>query len=313
MSKMRLIVSCIFAVAVAGLVLPANAADTSFDTDLKLNDSGSRTQIFMEGVEVLRVDAGSSFVFGDVANAGIPFSIRANGGDRVVVTAASTTLKNNLRIDNSTLRSQVFMEDHEVIRVDRGTAFLIGDIAGAGIACQLRTAGLTRLNIATDGSSAFSGDVTVDGETTTDVLQITGGADLAEQFEVQGAEAQPGMVVCIDPATPGHLMVSTKPYDKTVAGIISGANGLNPGMTMGQQGTIAAGGHPVALTGRVYCLVDATKEAVTPGDLLTTSSTPGHAMKASDHAQAMGAIIGKAMTPVAQGQKAMALVLVSLQ
>jgi len=81
---------------------------------------------------------------------------------------------------------------------------------------------------------------------------------------------------------------------------------------MGQKGTKADGQHPVALTGRVYCWVDATHNAVEPGDLITTSDTPGHGMKASDHTKAQGAIIGKAMTSLPEG-KGLVLMLVSLQ
>jgi hypothetical protein len=69
----------------------------------------------------------------------------------------------------------------------------------------------------------------------------------------------------------------------------------------------------VALTGRVYCLCDASSGGIEPGDLLTTSDTPGHAMKVTDHARAQGAIIGKAMTRLAQGETGRVLVLVSLQ
>jgi hypothetical protein len=71
--------------------------------------------------------------------------------------------------------------------------------------------------------------------------------------------------------------------------------------------------HPVALTGRVYCWVEAGAAGIVPGDLLTTSEAPGHAMKVADHAQAMGAIIGKAMTPLVAGEKGLVMVLVSLQ
>lgn len=152
------------------------------------------------------------------------------------------------------------------------------------------------------------------GTGTVNVLEILGGADLAEQFNVNGADAiEPGSVVCIDAQNPGELVLSTKAYDKTVAGVISGAGGLKTGMKMGQQGSEADGEHPVALTGRVYVKVDATKAGVAPGDLLTTSDLPGYAMKALDHDAAMGAIIGKAMTPLAQGETGLVLVLVSLQ
>ncbi|MDX2197720.1 MAG: hypothetical protein SF069_01970 [Phycisphaerae bacterium] len=147
-----------------------------------------------------------------------------------------------------------------------------------------------------------------------DELQIAGGSDLSEQFDIASAssEPQPGMVVCIDPANPGKLIVSSKANDRTVAGIISGAGGVKPGMYMGQAGTAADGKSPVALTGRVYCFVDASNGAIQPGDLLTTSATPGHAMKVSDHSAAQGAIIGKAMSSLESGQ-GLVLVLVNLQ
>ena len=72
------------------------------------------------------------------------------------------------------------------------------------------------------------------------------------------------------------------------------------------------GGQNVALSGRVYVEADASAGAIEPGDLLTTSHKPGHAMKVTDHARAQGAIIGKAMSPLAEGT-GMVLVLVSLQ
>src|SRR6516164_1607611 len=130
---------------------------------------------------------------------------------------------------------------------------------------------------------------------------ITGGGDLAEPFEASGA-IKPGMVVAIDPAWPGRLRIADKAYDRTVAGIVSGANGINPGLTMKQQGTVVDGSLPVALTGRVYCWADASNGPINPGDLLIASNTPGHAMKVANHAKAHGATIGKAMTKLEQGE-----------
>src|SRR5262245_46037129 len=73
----------------------------------------------------------------------------------------------------------------------------------------------------------------VNTRTTTRILTITGGADLAEPFEVnatagQPDEIKPGMVVIIDPDRPGALKLSDQPADTRVAGIISGAKGLSP-------------------------------------------------------------------------------------
>ena len=75
------------------------------------------------------------------------------------------------------------------------------------------------------------------------------------------------------------------------------------------QVTIDGESHPVALTGKVYV------KAVGPikvGDLLTTSSVPGHAMAATDRDRAFGATLGKAMSNLDEGT-GLVLVLVSLQ
>jgi hypothetical protein len=152
-----------------------------------------------------------------------------------------------------------------------------------------------------------------EGVISTEVLTITGGSDLSEKFDVSSepGHAKPGMIVSIDAERPGELRVSDRPYDPAVAGVISGAGGVKPGMLMGQRGTVADGQHPVALSGRVYCYVDSGYGAVKPGDLITTSATPGHGMRA-DPAQASGTSIGKAMTSLEHG-KGLVLVLVSLQ
>ena len=108
------------------------------------------------------------------------------------------------------------------------------------------------------------------------------------------------------------LVVSAQAYDRRVAGILSGAGGINPGMLMGQPGTLADGDQPVALSGRVYVWADASNGAIVPGDLLTTSNVPGHAMKVTNYSKAQGATIGKAMTGL-QGGRGLVLVLVTLQ
>ena len=141
---------------------------------------------------------------------------------------------------------------------------------------------------------------------TGDVIVVRGdvkleGADCAEEFDVTGLEyVEMGMVMVIDEK--GRLRVSEKPYDKRVAGVVSGAGKYKPGIVLdrhsgeGERTTIA-------LIGKVYCKVDAENGAIEVGDLLTTSSTFGHAMKASDPLKAFGAVIGKALQscPVGQG------------
>jgi carbonic anhydrase/acetyltransferase-like protein (isoleucine patch superfamily) len=143
---------------------------------------------------------------------------------------------------------------------------------------------------------------------------IVTGADLAERFTVTDGSKQaiPGYVMAIDTEHPGALVVSRKAYNRAVAGIVSGAGGVNTAMLLGQEGTLADGDVAVAITGRVYCYADADGGAIAPGDLLTTAELPGHVMKAQDYERAQGAIVGKAMTPLAEGQ-GLVLVLITLQ
>lgn len=154
--------------------------------------------------------------------------------------------------------------------------------------------------------------VDANGTTHTKVLEILGGADLSEKFDVDERNVEPGTVVSIDPTREGSLVMSREPYDHRVAGIVSGAGGVKTGMLMGQSGTVADGEHAIALTGRVYCRASAVNGPIRPGDLLTTSRVPGCAMRVSDPSKAQGAVLGKAMGTLERGE-GLILVLVGLQ
>lgn len=150
-----------------------------------------------------------------------------------------------------------------------------------------------------------------DGVFEVKTLQINGGSDLVEGFDSQAKDIEPGTLMVIDPAHPGELIPSTSAYDSKVAGIVSGAGGVNPGIKMGQDG-VMDGKHPIAMTGRVYVKATAAAGSIKPGDLLTTSDIPGHAMKATDTAKSDGTIIGKAMSALDK-DTGLVLVLVNLQ
>ncbi|GEM_PF-2027357 len=162
------------------------------------------------------------------------------------------------------------------------------------------------------GTSNPQTELDVVGTTRTDVLEVNGGSDLAEPFTISGEDViQPGAVVVIDDKNPGSLCLSDIPYDKRVAGIVSGAGGIKTGLTLKQVGMFDSGRN-VALTGRVMCLADASFAPIEPGDRLTTSTVPGHAMKVTDNGKAPGSVIGKAMTPLKEG-RGLVLVLVQPQ
>ena len=146
--------------------------------------------------------------------------------------------------------------------------------------------------------------------TTVSVLAITG-ADLAEKFPVS-EKVEPGMVMEIDPDKPGQLRLARGVYNRRVAGVVSGANGLSAGAILGNLPG-SENSPPIALSGRVWVHCDTSNGAIEPGDLLTTSDAPGHAMKVTDFSRAQGAIIGKAITGLEIGGAGLVLVLVSLQ
>ena len=155
------------------------------------------------------------------------------------------------------------------------------------------------------GTSAPATALDVDG-----AITIRGGADIVERFDV-AEEVVPGTVLVIDPETPGDLAVSNSAYDAKVAGIVSGAGGVNPGICLGQEG-VMDGETPVAMTGRVYVRASAENGAIQPGDRLTTAGLAGHAMRATDLERSIGSVIGKAMTSLDEGT-GLVLVLVNLQ
>ena len=165
---------------------------------------------------------------------------------------------------------------------------------GAGVYGEHRGNGL---------AGFFKGDVQVTGDI------FLPGADCAEQFDVGSEVIEPGSVVVI--GQEGKLNLSQKAYDKKVAGVVSGAGNYRPGIVLDKQQEkdkrLA-----VALVGKVYCKADAQYSPIEIGDLLTSSPTPGHAMKADDYTRAFGTIIGKALRPLEAG-KGLIPILISLQ
>jgi hypothetical protein len=153
-------------------------------------------------------------------------------------------------------------------------------------------------------AAQFEGDVEVTGD-----IRLTN-ADCAEDFDVaEAAQIEPGTVLVLGDAE--ALQPSQHAYDKRVAGVVSGAGDYKPGIVLDKQ-QARRNRLPIALLGKVYCKVDAQYGAIEVGDLLTTSPTPGHAMKAADPLRAFGAVIGKALRAHTEGQ-ALIPILIALQ
>lgn len=184
--------------------------------------------------------------------------------------------------------SQIFLGTQDTFAPTGGMIHLGADAAGG----QIRMRG----SDPNDPSGlAYMETILIDGQKGDIVLK---NADCAEEFDVaQNDIIDPGTVVIIED---GLLRASTVEYDKRVAGVISGAGGLKAGITLDRR-VSAEIRMPVALLGKTFCKVDADYAPIEAGDLLTTSATRGHAMKASDSARAFGTVFGKALKPLEKG------------
>ncbi len=285
-----------------------NRADVRFDgVTLKLF---AGTGVTPPGNGITIGTSGGATVTGSNGD-GATITARRSVGDPFIIIDA-TTVSNNAVLafrKNNFNRWLMFADNAADSGGSTGSDFRLDAYNNAG--------GIgTRLFVQRSTGNVGIGTITpvaklhVIGTTRTSVVEVTGGSDLAEKFSFS-EQVKPGMVVAIDPQNAGKLMLSRGSYNRRVAGIISGANNLSAGMVLPDvvDGNSA---HPVALSGRVWVYCDATKGAIKPGNLLTTSTTPGYAMKAVNHSRAQGAIIGKAMTELKSGT-GLVLVLVTLQ
>lgn len=119
-----------------------------------------------------------------------------------------------------------------------------------------------------------------------------GGGDIAEEIPAS-EELESGDVVIIDITKNETVKKSDSAYSTLVAGIVT----TDPAMIM----TKGDGGTPIALVGRVPVKVTTDNGAIQVGDLLTTSNKPGYAMRCEDRMKCVGAIVGKALEPISEG------------
>lgn len=123
----------------------------------------------------------------------------------------------------------------------------------------------------------------------------TGGADLAEAFEVEdGSDAyRPGDVLAISARHDRRVELSAEPYSTRVIGVYA----TKPGILLSDRdvGESLDGTVPVGVVGVIPTKVSAENGAIRRGDLLVAASTPGHAMLGTDRSRMLGAVLGKAL------------------
>ncbi len=142
----------------------------------------------------------------------------------------------------------------------------------------------------------FDGQVYVAGELTVAGALNLAGADYAEALTAApGSAVTEGMVVVID--DDGQVRPCREDYDPRAAGVVSGAQDVPAAVVLDRHD----GGVPVAMMGKLWVLADATSAPIRCGDMLTTSTTEGHARRVVDRDRAFGAVVGKALTPLDTG------------
>jgi hypothetical protein len=107
------------------------------------------------------------------------------------------------------------------------------------------------------------------------------------------------------------VALAHQPYSTLVAGIYSTKPGLL-GTTRGVDESAPQNEVPLAVVGIVPCKVTTENGPIAAGDLLVASSMPGHAMKGTDRARMLGAVVGKALEALREGTGVIQ-VLVTLQ
>jgi hypothetical protein len=189
-------------------------------------------------------------------------------------------------------------------QIQIGTGLSNNTLSGPGLALSNATGAPT--GSATGGGILYvqAGALKYQGSAGT--FTTIANADYAESMPVL-ADVQPGDLVSVSNQAntgsdsqfaPYLLQKSQTSYDSQLIGIVSSPAGATTG----------GGEQPIAMIGRVPVNVTNENGAIAPGDFLTSSSTPGYAMKATK----AGMVIGKALESFNNAQGSV-LVLVGTQ
>jgi len=246
-----------------------------------------------EGDIEVQDGAGRRVMHMDGHNAILRIGSQGNEGDIVVADASNRDVfrfdSNNawLRVGASGNEGDIEVQDaagRRVMHMDGNNAVLrVGAAGNEGDIIVRDDAGNETIHL--NGSS---GDI------------ILRNADAAEDFTLEtNVLAEPGTVMVL--VDNGNIIPSHSPYDTRVVGVVAGAGNYRPGIVMDRREQSDEARVPVSIMGKVTCQADASFGAIEVGDMLTTSCTAGMAMKTNDPMKAFGAVIGKALTPLASG------------
>lgn len=285
----------------------------TFESSVRINRTGTANATIILDANSGNITAGNHGVDGDVLLRDSTNVTRIHldpGNHTIIIRNSSNEVvaelgrNGNLRLGGGGLDGDIEMfkgDNQRTLHFDAAGGNLWVGGNGSDGDIVLFPAGQANSNDASQGTIHLNGDA---GDI------ILRNADCAEDFDVaKDQEIKPGMVLVLN--NEGNLTVSDQAYDRRVAGVVSGAGAYKPAMVLDRQPS-QQNRQPIALVGKVYCKVDANYVPIQVGDLLTTSPTAGHAMRAMDPLRAFGAVVGKALRPLTEGQ-GLIPILVALQ
>ncbi len=269
---------------------------------LGLNAGVEGTTASANGIGVLGnvVGTGAVGVFGDATS--------STGGNVGVFGRSNSTSGYGVYATSQYVALYAESPGNNVVSIQgqstvNGSAVLLVEAqAGTGVnIATFRSNGANRARIDNNGKGFFNGGTQ------------TSGADWAESVAVDRPVAQfePGDVIVIDRKAARGFALSAGAQSTLVAGVYS----TKPGV-LARPGDVANSDDwqqreiPLAIVGIVPTKVTDENGAIEPGDLLVSSSTPGHAMKAPADPRP-GTVLGKALDVHASGRGRIEVLLVS--
>jgi hypothetical protein len=115
--------------------------------------------------------------------------------------------------------------------------------------------------------------------------------DIAETIHTAG-DVEAADVVKANPDRGESVVTTKKPYDSAAVGVISDGTSAFIINAYAKSDTSKLNGKPLVLAGRVPVKVTDEGGPIRPGDDLTSSSTPGHAMRATRPGPTIGKALG---------------------
>jgi hypothetical protein len=182
-----------------------------------------------------------------------------------------------------------------------GPIFIANHIGSTGSLAAYRVNGVNQIRFSRTGRGFFNGGTQ------------TGGADVAEAFEVEGAVGsyEPGDVLEISTISDRRVTRSGEAYSTRVIGVYA----TKPGVLLTELDIDDPLDRmiPVGVIGVIPTRVTAENGPIRRGDLLVSAGTPGHAMRADPRRLQFGMVIGKALEGFAGKGSGMIRVLVNVK